>query len=66
MIDRTYIKDWQGRIIGRLDLDTSNGNKTISTFSGEILGRYDKRSDTTRDFAGRVIAKGDCLTMLLK
>ena len=66
MLQRDRIKDWQGRILGTVDTDTVTGNKIIKHFSGKILGKYDKRSDTTRDFYGRVVAKGDNLSMLLK
>lgn len=66
MLQRDRIKDWQGRIIGIVDTDTVTGNKIIKDFSGKILGKYDKRSNTTRDFYGRVVAKGDNLSMLLK
>lgn len=66
MLQRDRIKDWQGRIIGIIDTDTVTGNKIIKDFSGKILGKYDKRSNTTRDFYGRVVAKGDNLSMLLK
>ena len=61
---KTPIKDFYGRIIGWVQED-SNGNKKLTDFQGRIIGRYDKATDTTRDFYGRVVAKGDQLSMLL-
>ena len=61
---KTPIKDFYGRIIGWVQED-SNGNKKLTDFRGRINGRYDKATDTTRDFYGRVVAKGDQLSMLL-
>ena len=61
---KTPIKDFYGRIIGWVQED-SNGNKKLTDFQGRIKGRYDKVTDTTRDFYGRVVAKGDQLSMLL-
>ena len=61
---KTPIKDFYGRIIGWVQED-SNGNKKLTDFQGGIKGRYDKATDTTRDFYGRIVAKGDQLSMLL-
>ena len=61
---KTPIKDFYGRIIGWVQED-SNGNKKLADFQGRIKGRYDKATDTTRDFYGRIVAKGDQLSMLL-
>ncbi len=63
-MDTTIIRDFYGRIIGKIETD-SNGNKTIRNFYGVILGRYDARTNTTRDFYGRVVANGDASTMLI-
>lgn len=57
------IRDSVGRIIGYIDTDSS-GNKTVKAFGGKILGYYDKYSNTTRQFGGRVIARGDCVGLL--
>ena len=58
------IKDHQGRIIAKVNT-FANGDKTSHDKYGRILGRYDKCSDTTRDHFGRVVARGECLTMLI-
>lgn len=65
MKDKIAIREWTGKIIGWLETDTDTGNKTIRDFYGKILGTYDKKLDLTRDFYGRMIAKGDQLSMLL-
>ena len=58
------IRDPQGRIIARVDIDSS-GDKTIRDKYGRVLGRYNKRTDTTTDHFGRIVARGECLTMLI-
>jgi hypothetical protein len=58
------IKDFTGRIIGKIETDSS-GNKVVKDFSGRILGRYDRSSDTTKDFSGRIVARGDASVALL-
>ena len=65
MATTTPLKDFYGKIIGYVDIE-ANGDKTLKDFTGKILGRYHKASNTTRDFYGRIVAQGDCLTMLLK
>jgi hypothetical protein len=56
--DKQVIKDWRGKIIGYIETD-NNGNKIVKDFYRKILGRYDKRSNVTKDFYGRLVAKGD-------
>ena len=58
------ITDYHGKVIAFISTD-NNGNKVIKDFHSKILGRYDKQSDTTRDFYGRFVARGDALTMLI-
>ena len=59
------IKDWQGKILGWVETDSS-GNKILRDFPGRILGKYNRSLDITQDFYGRTVAKGDCLMMLLR
>lgn len=61
---RTAIRDFYGRIIGWVYED-NNGNKKLTDFQGRVKGKYDKATNTTRDFYGRIIARGDQLSMLL-
>lgn len=58
------IRDPRGVIIARIAID-SNGDKTIRDSVGRVLGRYRASSDVTYDPLGRVVARGDCLTMLI-
>ena len=60
----TIIRDFQGRIIGKIQAD-DRGNKTVRDFYGRILGTYDANLNVTRDFYGRIVAKGDACGMLL-
>ena len=58
------LRDFHGRIIGYVET-YPNGNKRLTDFHNRILGTYDKSLNVTKDFYGRIVAKGDCLTMLL-
>lgn len=58
------LRDFQGRIIGYIET-YPNGNKRLTDFHNRILGTYEKSLNVTKDFYGRIVAKGDCLTMLL-
>lgn len=64
IIDRQIIKDWRGKILGYIDTDR-NGNKIVRNFYRKVLGKYDKRTNTTRDFYGKLVAKGDQCSLLL-
>ena len=59
------IKDFYGRIIGRIRIK-DNGDKDVFDFYGRKLGYYLKSNNTTYDFYGRIIARGDACSMLLK
>lgn len=59
------IRDFGGRILGKIETDTVTGNKIVRDFYGRILGKYDKRHNVTRDFGGRIIAKGDNCGLLI-
>ena len=59
------IKDCYGRIIAKVD-NQPNGDKIVKNCYGQILGKYDKTIDATKDFYGRIVAKGDCVGILIK
>ena len=61
---RETIKAFSGRIIGYIDTKP-NGDKQVSSWTGKILGYYIKSQDVTRDFYGRIVARGDASGMLL-
>lgn len=58
------IKDWKGRTIGFIQTQ-SNGDARILDFYRRTLGTYNKKLNITKDFYGRIIAKGNQLSMLL-
>lgn len=60
-----YIKDFYGRKIGSYTTDTS-GKITVKDFYGRIVGYYDPKTDTTKNFYGQVVARGNQVGMLLK
>ena len=64
IVDKQVIKDWRGKIIGYIETD-NQGNKIVRDFYRRILGKYDKRTNITKDFYGRKIAKGDQCGLLL-
>lgn len=64
MGNRQTIKAWNGKILGSIETDYQ-GNKIVRDFYGKILGRYIKSLDVTRDFRGKMIARGDQCAMLL-
>jgi len=64
MADRETIREFNGSIIGYIDTE-SNGDKTVKDFSGRILGYYRRSSDTTTNFSGRILYRGDMSAALL-
>lgn len=58
------LKDFYGRIRGYIDTKP-NGDAVAYDFYGRMLGKYIKSTDQTKDFYGRVIAKGNALTSLI-
>ena len=58
------VRDFYNRIIGYLEYE-SNGDITVRDFYRVIKGKYDAKQDVTRDFYGRIVAKGNVASMLL-
>lgn len=58
------IKDFSGKTLGYI-VNDSSGNKTAYDFSRKVLGTYNKSSNATKDFYGRIIAYGDVLSHLI-
>ena len=61
---KEYIRDFYGRIIGSYDTQ-SDGTIILRDFHGRIKGKFDPKQNVTRDFYGRIVAKGNHLSMLL-
>ena len=59
-----WIKDAKGKIIAKIQTEP-NGDMRISDPCGRVLGKYSKSTNLTTDIYGRVIARGECLTMLI-
>lgn len=57
MADKEAIRDSSGKIIAWFD-HQPNGDIIVREFSGKVLGRYDRQYDVTREFSGRVVARG--------
>ena len=64
MMNEQPIRDFHGRIIGYIE-EKSNGDKIVRDFYKRVLGKYDKSTNTTRDFYGRIIARGESTGLLL-
>lgn len=64
METRTEIRKFSGEVIGFIYV-SSNGDKKVTDFSGRILGYYKSSSNTTTDFSGRILFRGDMASALL-
>lgn len=64
IVNKFTIKDFYGRPLGFIE-EYDNGNKRIKDFNQRVLGSYNKATDKTIDFYGRIVGNGDLLTMLL-
>lgn len=58
------IRDFYGRVLGYIEED-EQGNSTAYDFYRRILGRYSKLLNSTQDFYGRVIARGNITSALV-
>ena len=61
---RETIREFSGSVVGYLDHE-SNGDITVRNFYGKVLGRYERSSDTTKDFYGRILYHGNMASALL-
>ncbi len=64
MSKRETIRDFAGSIIGYLDHE-SNGDINVRSFTGKNLGHYEASTDTTKDFYGRILYRGNMAAALL-
>ena len=65
MIKTIEIKDFYGRILGKIEEDSNTGIQTARDFYGKIMGKYDPRDDTTRDFYGKILYRGNMVRSLI-
>jgi hypothetical protein len=59
-----YIKDKNGRIVGRI-MQSDNNTKKAYDATGAFVGVYNESTDITMDSAGRVHAYGNTLADLI-
>ena len=64
-MDKEYVRDFYGKIIGSYEED-SQGRTILRDFYGKMLGKYDPKENLTRDFYGKIIGHGNVLARLLK
>lgn len=57
-MNKEPVREFSGKIIGWIETD-NQGNQIIRAFSGRMIAKYDKQSDVTRDFYGKIISKGN-------
>jgi hypothetical protein len=58
------LRDRTGKLIGRIH-SLSNGKLEIRNAAGRKLGTYDPDTNQTKDHTGKLVGKGNLLTMLL-
>ena len=58
------IRQYNGLILGYLDYQ-SNGDIVAKNASRQILGRYERSSNTTKDFYGKILYRGNMASALL-
>ena len=63
-MSQEYLKDRLGKVIGRI-VTQSDGKLVLYSRLSERLGTYNPRDNVTKDRLGRVVGKGNLLTMLL-
>lgn len=65
-VSEEYIRDFQTRQIIGILRTLKNGDVEAREFSSRrILGYYRKNLDTTVDFFGRRLARGNCVVSLI-
>ena len=60
---KEYIKTFEGIILG--SMEDMGDRIEARDFGGRLLGWYDKGTDTTRDFYGRILYQGNAVSSLI-
>lgn len=63
-MEKQVIRDFAGRTLATYEPQTK-GDIVVRDFNGRILGKYDSQCNVTRDFYGTILAKGNCVGMLV-
>jgi len=61
---RAELRDANGSLLG-WTAPRPGGQREARDASGRLLGTYDPAANTTRDFAGRLLYRGDALPALI-
>lgn len=59
------VRDFYGRTIGYIQV-FDDGRRVALDFYRRKLGEYSPNSNNTKDFYGRIVAKGDFTAMLIQ
>ncbi len=63
-MNKTPVKDFNGRILGWI-VTEPDGRQKAMDFKGKLLGTYYPDRNTTNDFYGRVLYRGNMITSLI-
>ena len=63
-MQRNAIKDFYGRVLGYIQIE-NDGRQKAFDYKGRLLGTYYPDRNTTNDFYGRVVYKGNAVASLI-
>lgn len=63
--ERTELRDETGRVIG-ITTARANGDITLRDLTNKYVGTYSSRKNETRDRRGKLVGRGNLLSMLLR
>jgi hypothetical protein len=61
---KEVLRDALGQLLATIESDR-NGNLVIKDYMGKILGTYDKKKNTTKNYLGQIVGTGNLLTLLI-
>lgn len=64
-MSKQVLKDALGQILATIESDRS-GNLVIKDYMGRILGTYDQKKNTTKNYLGQIVGTGNLLTSLIR
>lgn len=63
-MDKQYVRDAKGRILGYIQTE-NDGRQKAFDYKGRLLGTYYPNRNTTNDFYGRIVFKGNAIYSLI-
>jgi len=60
-----YIKDFSGYILGYIVHEDNGDEKVVDFDTRKVLGYYKASENTTREFSGKIVGRGNRLSELL-